>query len=202
MRASQGNASFAPRGGGAISALWLGRQKREIAILPASFVLRQDLRAREAKMDATVPTPSLERIRRSPPCFSTICRMIQRPNPVPLGPLVVKNGVKSLGVRARGIPRPESATHRLYPGCCEGSFRLGRTEMYSLPSGESAASEFSIRLIKICRISPGWAVMIGSCPTNFVMTDTLADAMWARSRMRTSSVTCFKFTFMGCADSR
>jgi len=115
-----------------------------------------------SQMETMVPTPSLERIRRPPPCFSMICRMIHKPNPVPLGPLVVKNGVNSLGITDGGIPWPESATRTTNPGGREGSCGLGRTEMCSRPPGDSAAREFSIKLIRICRISPGWAVMMGS----------------------------------------
>ena len=102
-------------------------------------------------------TISRERIRKSAALlFDDLPNNPQDPDPVPLGPFVVKNGVNSLGYHGRrnSVARIRDA---------HDETRLSRSQLQAGANrdvqcdrqGRDAAKEFSIRLIRICRISPG-----------------------------------------------
>ena len=102
----------------------------------------------------------LVRSRIIPSYFRRMSDVTQRPSPVPLSPLVVKNGSKMLVRTLAGMPGPSSATTTRSPGRSRRQSQEAYARSVIVPCRRPIASiALPTRLANICRSSPGNARM-------------------------------------------
>ena len=113
-----------------------------------------------------------------PPCFSTNCLVTHSPSPVPILPLVVKNGSKIFGSTDFDIPLPLSAMLIRTPRCPLQRHCEVRT--FIVPPSATASRLFAIKLEKTCLNSPLTAQVRRSGPKSVFKSIRLESIFFAK----------------------